>query len=189
MGKFIFGVIIGILLVPAGFYFYARSGRAPVATSESPMPFEQFFAKTALHAKLRREAPKTHSTSADETVLMAGADVYRHRCGGCHGLLGRPMSPTAKGMFPKPPQLLEPGQMVTDDPVGVTYWKAKNGIRLSGMPAFHASLSDDQLWQVSLFLANADRLPPAVTQLLETPPQQGSSVSQGSAKKPENGQK
>lgn len=60
-------------------------------------------------------------------------------------------------MFPVPPQLFE--DMVTDDPVGETYWKVANGIRLTGMPAFSKSLSDTQMWQVSLLMANADKLP------------------------------
>ena len=44
-----------------------------------------------------------------------------------------------------------------DDPVGVTFWKVTNGIRLTGMPAFEDSLKDQQRWQVSEFLANADK--------------------------------
>jgi hypothetical protein len=28
-----------------------------------------------------------------------------------------------------------------DDPVGVTFWKVQNGIRLTGMPGFKAALS------------------------------------------------
>lgn len=167
MGKFIVGIIIGIFLVPAAFYLYCVSGRAPVATAASPMPFEQFFAKKALHATLNREAPRTQSTRATEGGLLAGVDVYRHNCGGCHGLPDKPPSNVAKGMFPRPPQLFEPGHMVTDDPVGVTYWKAKHGIRLTGMPGFTGLLTDEQLWNVSLLLANADRLPPDVKQALE----------------------
>jgi mono/diheme cytochrome c family protein len=54
-------------------------------------------------------------------------------------------------MFPKPPQLMK-GKGVTDDPVGETYWKVKNGIRLTGMPGFGASMTDQQMWQVSLYL-------------------------------------
>jgi mono/diheme cytochrome c family protein len=50
---------------------------------------------------------------------------------------------------------------VSDDPPGETYWKAANGIRLTGMPAFKDTLTDTQIWQVSLLLANADKpLPP-----------------------------
>jgi thiosulfate dehydrogenase len=170
MGKFIVGVIVGFLLVPLCFYLYVRSGHAPVATSSSPMPFETFFAKTALHATLDRDAPKTMSTKATEDELQNGALVYKMHCAACHGLLGQPEGPWAKGMFPKPPQLLDPSGMVTDDPVGVTYWKAKNGIRLSGMPGFKDSLSDEQLYSVSLMLANADKLPADVKAKLSAAP-------------------
>lgn len=171
MAKFILGVIIGILLVPTAFYLYCRSGHAPVATAASPMPFERFFARTAMHSTINREAPKTKSTRATEGNLLAGVDVYRHNCGGCHGLPGRPTSNAAKGMFPSPPQLFEAGHMVTDDPVGESYWKVKHGIRLSGMPGFTGLLTDEQIWNVSLLLANADKLPPSAQQALTVPPQ------------------
>lgn len=170
MGKFIVGLIIGFLLVPALFYLYCVSGHAPVATASSPMPFETFFAKTALHATLNREAPKTHSTKGTDGELLAGVDVYHHNCQDCHGLPDSTASNMAKGMFPRPPQLFAPGHMVTDDPVGVTYWKAKHGIRLTGMPGFEGLLTDEQLWNVSLLLANADTLPPDVKQALTAPP-------------------
>jgi thiosulfate dehydrogenase len=169
MGKFIFGMIVGIVLVPVGAYFYARAGYVPVATSASPLPFERFFAKTAMHATIQRQAPKTQSTRASEGELQAGVQVYRHHCGICHGLPGKPMSGIAKGEFPPPPQLFEPDHMVTDDPAGITYWKVKHGIRLTGMPGFQDSLSDEQIWNVSLLLANADRMPSDVSQALAAP--------------------
>lgn len=77
-------------------------------------------------------------------------------------------SAIAKGMFPKPPHLFR-GKGVTDDPPGETYWKVANGIRLTGMPGFKANLSDTQMWQVSLLLANADKISDAVKQQLAPP--------------------
>src|SRR5258707_13120105 len=68
-------------------------------------------------------------------------------------------------MFPKPPELFN-GKGVTDDPAWETYWKAKNGIRLTGMPAFKETLNDTQIWQVSVLLANADKISPAVKAVL-----------------------
>jgi hypothetical protein len=62
-------------------------------------------------------------------------------------------------MFPKPPKLME-GKGVTDDSPGETYWKVAGGIRMSGMPGFDKTLSATQMWQVTLLLANADKLPP-----------------------------
>lgn len=91
--------------------------------------------------------------------MAAGARIYRVNCAFCHGLPDQPANASAKGMFPKPPQLFI--RMVTDDPVGATYWKVANGIRLTGMPGYRTALSEEQMWQVSLLLANADKLSPA----------------------------
>jgi mono/diheme cytochrome c family protein len=68
-------------------------------------------------------------------------------------------------MFPKPPQLFR-GKGVTDDPASETYWKAANGIRLSGMPSFKTKLSDTQLWQVSQLLAHANEISDSVKKAL-----------------------
>ncbi len=82
--------------------------------------------------------------------------------------MGQFDGPTAKGMFPKPPQLFK-SHGVTDDPVGETYWKVENGIRLTGMPAYVGSVSEDTIWKMSLMLANADKLPAAATEILRQP--------------------
>ena len=74
-------------------------------------------------------------------------------------------TPTAKGMYPPPPQLMY-GKGVTDDKVGETHWKVANGIRLTGMPGYHGSLSDAQIWQVSELLANKDKVPLSVKDYL-----------------------
>jgi thiosulfate dehydrogenase len=130
---------------------------------------EEMLANSALHAKLREEAPKTIPIPADEAALLAGARIYRDNCAVCHGLPHQPATVLSKGMYPQPPQLFQPDEMVTDDPAGVTFWKAKYGIRLSGMPGFQASLSDAQLWQVSLLLTGADKLPASVQEALTAP--------------------
>jgi len=85
------------------------------------------------------------------------------------GVAGQPITSVAKGMYPRPPQLLDPRHMVTDDPPGESYWKVSNGIRMTGMPSFHESLSDTQMWQVSLLLANADKLPASANLILAQP--------------------
>jgi mono/diheme cytochrome c family protein len=69
-----------------------------------------------------------------------------------------------------PPELLV-GKGVTDDSPGETYWKVANGIRLTGMPGFSQSLSETQMWQISLLLANADKLPHSVTAVLRGQPE------------------
>jgi thiosulfate dehydrogenase len=172
---FIIGLIIGILIPAAAAYCYFRMGYAPVATSSSPMPFEATMARMALKARITKEAPKNSPVQPTEDNLTAGAKVYTDNCAFCHGWPDQPASKAAKGMFPLPPQLMTKDEMVTDDPVGVTYWKVKNGIRMTGMPGFGEMLSDNEMWEVSEMLAHADKLPPATTtalQKLPTPPAQ-----------------
>jgi thiosulfate dehydrogenase len=158
MRKFLIGLILGLLIVPAAVYYYFSSGSAPVATSAPPIPFERALARAALHARLTKEMPKSVPIAADETAYTAGAQIYKDHCAVCHGLKGQPQTAIAKGMFPHPPKLME-GTGVTDDPAGETYWKVSGGIRMTGMPSFEKSLSTTQMWQVSLLLANADKLP------------------------------
>lgn len=157
---FILGFILGIIILPVCGYFYFRFGYAPVATSATPMPFEKRMASMALRARINAEAPKSAPIQPDEPNLTAGAKIYKDNCGFCHGLPNQAAPPpAAKGMFPPPPQLFDTDDMVTDDPIGSTYWKVDNGIRLTGMPAFGKTLSDTQVWQVSLLLSKADKLP------------------------------
>jgi mono/diheme cytochrome c family protein len=156
---FIFGLVIGIIILPICGYFYFRFGYAPVATAAPPMPMEKTMAKMALRARITAEAPKSAPIQPDEPNLTAGARIYADNCAFCHGLPNHPPTPAAKGMFPVPPQLFNTDDMVTDDPVGTTYWKVDNGIRLTGMPGFGKSLSSTQMWQVTLLLAKADKLP------------------------------
>lgn len=168
MKSFIVGLILGLIAVPLALYAYFATGSAPVATASAPMPFEKMMANKALHAVIERDMPKTAPIQADEANFAAGAQIYREHCAVCHGLPAQPQTAIAKGMFPKPPALME-GKGVTDDLPGETYWKVENGIRLTGMPSFKESLSSTQMWQVSLLLAQADKLPVSVKTALAAP--------------------
>lgn len=168
MKPFLFGIVIAVIGISAGIYVYFVSGSAPVATAAEAMPFEKMLANKALNARVEKEMPKTVPISADDSNYAAGAQVYREHCAVCHGLPGQPKTAIAAGEYPAPPQLFQ-GKGVTDDPPGETYWKVANGIRLTGMPAYGKSLSATQMWQVSLLLAYADKLPSSVKQTLATP--------------------
>ena len=163
MKGFILGIIFTLVCFAAGAYIYFARGYAPVATSAPAMPFEKVLAKKALDAHIEKFAPKNAPIRADDAAYSAGAAIYKMNCAVCHGLPGAPQTPIAKGEYPNPPQLFA-GHGVTDDAAGETYWKVANGIRLTGMPAFSQSLSETQMWQVSLLLKNADKLPASVQQ-------------------------
>jgi len=168
MGKFVGGLILGVVGVFAIVYLYFASGMAPVATAAPAMPLEKMFARMALHARIDKESPKTVPIAADDATYTAGAGIYKDHCAVCHGLPGQPQTAIAKGMYPRPPKLME-GTGVTDDPAGETYWKVDGGIRMTGMPGFGKSLSTTQIWQVSVMLANADKMPQSIKDSLTAP--------------------
>ena len=168
MRQFIFGFIAALVLIAAGGLGFVALGLAPVATASAPLPFEKLITGIALDARVNKEAPKSSPIPASDEVYAAGAHIYRNNCAVCHGLPGRDRTAIAKGEFPQPPELFK-DKGVTEYPVGVTYWKVANGIRLTGMPGFSGSLSTEQMWQVSLLLSNADKLPVPVKTALQEP--------------------
>ncbi len=157
----ILGILLGMLLIVGSVYFYFSSGRAPVATSAPPMPLEKTLARIGLHAYLDKLPHPEPQVPADEANLISGAKVYKEQCATCHGLPSEPKSAVATGMYPAPPQLFQ-GTGVTDDDAWESYWKAENGIRMSGMPGFKDRLTEKQIWQVAVLVRNADKIPESV---------------------------
>ena len=167
MKKLLTGIVVGVVVVLAAEFLFMTQGGMPVSTRGGPLPLERFVASRALHVAMAKEADRPSPIPADPANLLAGAKVYQDNCAVCHGLRDpASRSPIGKGMYPPPPALLGPDEGVADDPVGETYWKVKNGIRLTGMPRFEGALSDTEMWQVSLLLSKAEELPPAVQQAL-----------------------
>ncbi|HTX41689.1 MAG TPA: cytochrome c [Acidobacteriaceae bacterium] len=173
MARFLLGLILGLLIVPAAVWSYLRFGHPPVAVADAPFPFEKQIVRAPLHARIDREMPASSPVAATPENLMAGAQTYREQCAACHGLPQR-SSPFAAHMYPRAPQLWQWHRTgvigVNDDPVGETYWKIDNGIRLTGMPSFSKVLDQTQMWQVAVLLKSAGTtLPDPVVKLLGEP--------------------
>ena len=159
------GIIAGIAVTIAaalvGGYILVQSGFIPANADATPGPIETWIASTSLNATLNREAPQGPNPIAmTDTNLVDGIDLYAQHCAICHGTANGSVSapPVAKGLYPKPPLLATDG--VEDDPEGVSFWKIKHGIRLTGMPSWKDSLTDHQIWTLALFLKHMDKLPP-----------------------------
>lgn len=167
MKAFVLGVVVGAILLMSRVYFYLCGGLRRLPWQRRRCPWNESWPCELCTRGSRRRCPSL-SRYRRRSELYCGAQVYGHHCGMCHGSPGSTPSPLAEGMFPKPPQLFR-GKGVTDDPPGETYWKVANGIRLTGMPEFKRSLSDMEMWQVSVLLANADKISNAVKQELKPP--------------------
>ena len=175
MGRLLFGIVLGFLFVFLWGLVWLYRGNLPVAVSDPPLPYEGQITGYALHQRIEKELIQMPPIQPDEHVYVAGAHIYAEKCSVCHGYHGKP-SQLGENMFPSAPPLWEkhhngPTVGVSDDPPGETYWKVANGIRLTGMPEFRSQLSDTEMWQVSLLLANADKpLPPEALSILRDEP-------------------
>ena len=159
------GVALALVVALIGAYALVQSGLIPANADAKPGWLETWMARTALNATLRRDAPKDlNPVALTEQNLLNGVHLFAQNCAVCHGSAkgNASSSPIAKGLYQKPPQLATEG--VEDDPEGFSFWKIKHGIRLTGMPSFGYSLSDQEIWTLALFLKHMDKLPPAVQQ-------------------------
>ena len=152
------GRVLTLVVLVAGAYVFVRAGALPANADARPGRLETWAAKTSLRATIAREAPKgDNPVAASPGNLQSGMKLFLANCAVCHGAGDGKATNVAAGLYQKPPQFTDDG--VEDDPPGITFWKAKHGIRFTGMPAFARTLSDTQLWQVTAFLQNMDKLP------------------------------
>src|SRR5580704_3103251 len=171
MVRILFGIILGIVLAPLAVMAWFHFGHPPVAVADKPFPYERQITHIALNGRIAQQAPSNPPIQANEDTFVSGAEIYRDQCAACHGFHGKPSSFGAH-MYPKAPSLWEKHKNsavvgVSDDPPGETFWKVDNGLRLTGMPSYHDVLSETEIWQVALLLANADKpLPPAAVEIV-----------------------
>jgi thiosulfate dehydrogenase len=150
-------IIVGLLVIFLGI---KQGFLIPANADARPPALERWAASRSLHAAIDRGMPKQpNPIAASDANYLAGIKLYGENCSACHGVPNDGPSTIALGLYQHAPQLAKDG--VEDDPEGETYWKIKHGIRLTGMPSYTKTLSDDQIWTLALFLKHMDTLPAA----------------------------
>lgn len=88
----------------------------------------------------------------DKPELIAeGAAHYAAMCTGCHLAPGMEASELHQGLYPRPPVFYQAEEHAAHNPKA-TFWAIKNGIKLTGMPAWGASHSDEAIWGLVAFI-------------------------------------
>ncbi|MBI5277335.1 MAG: c-type cytochrome [Burkholderiales bacterium] len=90
---------------------------------------------------------------ADERMALRGAACFRDTCVHCHGAPGVAPQSFGQASQPLPGPLLDARQHWRPREL---YWLVKNGIRMSGMPAWEYHLADHEMWELVAFM---QRLP------------------------------
>ena len=169
MKAFIAGVVFTLLVLVGGAYYAVVNGWLPANADDKPGFLETWAAHKSLRATLQRDISTAPVPIAlNDENLIKGIHLYATNCAVCHGASDAKASNIASGLFQHAPQLA--GHGVTDDPEGKIYWFVKHGVRLTGMPSFNGELTDEQIWQVVLFLKHMDNLPPAADKALKAVP-------------------
>lgn len=161
MRRFLLGFLAAVVLVVLAGFSYVRFGFLDTRADIPINGLEEKIAMPALDASVDRRAPNIKNpVDSNEASLIAGMKTYETDCASCHGDVNHSRGMLADSLYPRAPQFVEDAP---DMPEYQNFYIIQHGIRLSGMPAWEQSLSDQQMWQVTTFLSHMDKLPPSVS--------------------------
>lgn len=101
----------------------------------------------------------------NEARIQRGAANYDAMCAQCHLAPGVKTSELFEGLNPKPP-ILYKDDHISEMPATNTFWVIKNGIKMTGMPAWGINNSDDQIWDLIATISAMNKMSPAQYQKL-----------------------
>lgn len=105
---------------------------------------------------------------ATDPHVQSGKLLYERHCAGCHGVRTTGDGPEAAGYLTpvRPVDLTDPEAIATLDQ-GYVFWRISDGGReapfLSAMPAWKDELTEEQVWQVVLYIYRAAGVSPKGT--------------------------
>jgi len=157
MRGFILGVIITLIVVFGGAYFYATTGHVDTrAVPNGPSSFERKMANQSVDEWVDEHAAKQDNPFQPTMEnIMDGSMTYDKHCALCHGSLTQGTSPLRKNFYPPVPQLMT---RTPDDPDANLFYVTKYGIRFTAMPGWDGVLSDDDIWKTVLFIKNSTKM-------------------------------
>lgn len=167
MRSFLAGIVATLVALLVLGFAAVQTGAVPANADRGALPGEKWAAHTSLDATIAREAPKDPPTAMNDADLAAGATLYVQNCAVCHGTAHSTPNAIERGLYISAPQFAK--HDVTDDPIGVTYWKVDHGIAWTAMPSYHATLSERDRWQVAWFLKHQNALDGRAKAIWENP--------------------
>jgi mono/diheme cytochrome c family protein len=100
--------------------------------------------------KMKNPLPET------DAVVSQGQEVFLGSCAQCHGADGRGDTTVGRNMAPPAMDLTSSHVQHWND--AELFWIIQNGVRLTGMPAWHSSISDNDTWKLGRLVHNLPRL-------------------------------
>lgn len=146
------GAILGL-----GGLAFIYSGLFEVEASKPHSWLVDWTTKTTMTHSVRRhvigiEAP----AAATSGQVIDGFCQFEKHCVACHGAPAVSRESWANGMTPDPPYLVDARSKWRPREL---YWIVRNGIKMTGMPAWEREMSQRQTWDVVAFLGAMPKLP------------------------------
>ena len=92
----------------------------------------------------------------DPKRISAGAGLYSEMCTGCHLGPGLEKSELSQGLYPAAPELAHTdGRSAAEQ-----FWIIKHGVKLSAMPAWGKTHSDELIWDMVAFIRHLPTMTP-----------------------------
>jgi mono/diheme cytochrome c family protein len=129
---------------------FVRSGAYNVAATDPHWGLTKSLIDQLTTASIRNYASKIDSTQLEAVDdSLAGFGEYDEMCVDCHGAPGIGRTPSGRGLYPRGPTL---SGVDTVWSTAELYWIVKNGIKMTGMPAFGPTHPDKTLLEIVAFV-------------------------------------
>src|SRR5580692_3281036 len=116
-----------------------------------PSQGETSLANAAKDVTIPLEAGKKSNPLPETSeVVSQGQEVFLGSCAQCHGADGRGDSDLGHSMTPPAMDLSSSHVQHWSD--AELFWIIQNGVRLTGMPAWHSSISENDTWKLARFI-------------------------------------
>ncbi|MCF6336702.1 MAG: cytochrome c [Gammaproteobacteria bacterium] len=138
----VFAILMTLLVIYTGAFNVAT-------TWEDPAPVSWVLETTRENSIETRAASIVVPPTKGDKQIDSGFRSYREMCAMCHTPPGGTDSPITKGMNPSPPDLAKSAEHMS---AAELFWATKNGIRMTGMPAWGVTHKDGELWDIIAFV-------------------------------------
>jgi mono/diheme cytochrome c family protein len=164
--KFIAGIIFTVLILIVGGLITMYSGWINISAANEVSGAEEWFFGTTMDNSVEKhsEGISVPYLSSKEKILE-GFEHYNKMCVNCHGAPGKPETELAKGLNPPAPDLSESAKDMTPQEL---FWVTKNGVKMTGMPAWGKTHSDEKIWNIVAFIEKLPGMTAAHYDSLET---------------------
>jgi mono/diheme cytochrome c family protein len=149
MKRWIFAVFIVLALAVAAIVGVTQIRLDALQEPGRVETFLATLAKRLLISRSSHEGIPPAPTNLQESIGQ-GDKLYATDCSMCHGGDGRTPTDSGRWMYPRASDLTSPAVRRYSD--RELFWIVKNGIRLSGMPAFGKVESDEHIWNLVHYL-------------------------------------